>query len=57
MNGLFIITRFSDGYESAIKRIEKIAKKQNKNFKILNTRKVKSSSPKEWHIVVDAQIQ
>nr|WP_302577750.1 class I SAM-dependent methyltransferase family protein [Methanobrevibacter arboriphilus] len=55
--GIIHYYEFSDGYESAIKRIEKIAKKQNKNFKILNTRKVKSSSPKEWHIVVDAQIQ
>jgi len=55
-NGIIHYYEFSDGYESAIKRIEKIVKKENKNFKVLATRKVKSSSPKEWHIVVDVKI-
>ncbi len=54
--GIIHYYEFSDGYESAINRINKKAKKQNKKVEILNTRKVKSSSPKEWHIVVDAKI-
>lgn len=55
-NGIIHYYEFSDGYESGIKRIKNIAKKQNKEVKILTTRKVKSSSPNEWHVIIDAKI-
>lgn len=55
-NGIIHYYEFSDGYESGIEKIKNIAKTQNKDIEILNTRKVKSSSPKEWHVVIDARI-
>jgi tRNA (guanine37-N1)-methyltransferase len=55
-NGIIHYYEFSDDYESAIKRIKRIAKSKNKAVEILNTRKVKSSSPGQWHIVIDAKI-
>jgi len=55
-NGIIHYYEFSDSYESGIERIKKIAKKYNKEIEVLNTRKVKSSSPREWHIVIDVKI-
>ena len=34
----------------------KKAKKENKKVEILNTRKVKSSSPGMWHVAIDAKV-
>ena len=48
---------FSDSYDSGIKRIKKIAESQNKEVEVLATRKVKSSRPGEWHIVIDVKIK
>ena len=47
---------FSDGYEQGEKRLIDAASKENKNVEIINTRKVKSTSPGEWHVAIDAKI-
>ena len=47
---------FSDGYEQGKKRLVEAASKENKNVEIINTRKVKSTSPGEWHVAIDAKI-
>ena len=47
---------FSDGYEQRQKRLIDAALKENKNVEITNTRKVKSTSPGEWHVAIDAKI-
>ena len=47
---------FSDGYEQEKKRLIDAALKENKNVEITNTRKVKSTSPGEWHVAIDAKI-
>ena len=47
---------FSDGYEQGKKRLIDAASKENKNVEIINTRKVKSTSPGEWHVAIDAKI-
>jgi len=56
-NGIIHYYEFSDNYDSAIKRIKKIAKNHDKDVEVLATRKVKSSSPRQWHIVVDAKLK
>ncbi len=55
-NGVINYYEFSDGYEQGIKRLIKAGEKQNKKIKIISTRKVKSTSPGEWHIAIDAKI-
>ena len=47
---------FSDGYEQGEKRLVEAASKENKNVEITNTRKVKSTSPGEWHVAIDAKV-
>lgn len=55
-NGIIHYYEFSENYNSPIERIKKIAKTRHKEVEILATRKVKSTSPGQWHIVVDAKI-
>lgn len=55
-DGIINYYEFANNYENGIKRIEKIARKKNKKVEILNTRKVKSSSPGMWHVAIDAKI-
>ncbi len=55
-NGVIHYYEFSDDYENGINKIKKIANKYDKTIEILNTRKVKSSSPGMWHVVIDAKI-
>lgn len=47
---------FSDGYEQGIKRLSDASLKAGKIVEITNTRKVKSTSPGEWHVAIDARI-
>lgn len=54
--GIINYYEFSDGYEQGKKRLIDAASKENKNVEIINTRKVKSTSPNEWHISIDARI-
>ena len=55
--GIINYYEFSDGYEQGKKRLIDAALKENKNVEILNTRKVKSISPNEWHVSIDAKIK
>lgn len=55
-NGIINYYEFSDGYEQGINRLKKIGFKKNKKIKILNKRKVKSSSPGMWHVAIDCKI-
>ena len=55
-DGIINYYEFSDGYEQGTKRLIDAALKENKDVEIINTRKVKSTSPGEWHIAIDAKI-
>ena len=55
-NGIINYYEFSDSYGQGIERLQEAAKKENKKVEILNTRKVKSSSPGMWHVSIDAKI-
>ena len=54
--GIINYYEFSDGYEQGTKRLTEAGLKENKNVEIINTRKVKSTSPGEWHVAIDARI-
>ena len=54
--GIINYYEFSDGYEQGTKRLIEAGLKENKNVEIINTRKVKSTSPGEWHVAIDAEI-
>ncbi len=54
--GIINYYEFSDGYEQGTKRLIEAALKENKEVEIINTRKVKSTSPGEWHVAIDAKI-
>ncbi len=47
---------FSDSYEQGIERLRKACSKKNKEVEIINTRKVKSTSPGEWHVAIDGRV-
>ncbi len=48
---------FSDSYEQGINRIKEACDRAGKHAEIINTRKVKSTSPGEWHVAIDAKIK
>ena len=54
--GIINYYEFSDSYEQGIERLEKACLKKNKNVEIINTRKVKSTSPGEWHVAIDGKV-
>ena len=54
--GIINYYEFSDSYEQGIKRLEDACEKKNKQVKIVNCRKVKSTSPGEWHIAIDGKV-
>ena len=54
--GIINYYEFSDSYEQGIKRLESASENAGKQVEILNTRKVKSTSPREWHVAVDAKV-
>ena len=47
---------FSDSYEQGEKRLKDACEKRNKKVEIINTRKVKSTSPGEWHVAIDGKV-
>ena len=47
---------FSDSYDAGIKRLQTACEKKNKKVEIINTRKVKSTSPGEWHVAIDGRV-
>lgn len=55
-NGTINYYEFSDSFSQGIERLQKAAHKKNKKVEILNTRKVKSSSPGMWHVSIDGKI-
>ncbi|MCC7553784.1 MAG: class I SAM-dependent methyltransferase family protein [Methanobacteriaceae archaeon] len=55
-NGIINYYEFSSDYTQGINRIDKAASKKNKKVEILSTRKVKSNSPRVWHIAIDARV-
>lgn len=54
--GVINYYEFSDSFSQGIERLQKAAHKKNKKVEILNTRKVKSSSPGMWHVSIDGKI-
>ena len=54
--GIIHYYEFSDTYECGIKRLNDACSKFGKKVEIINTRKVKSTSPGEWHIAIDGKI-
>ncbi|KZX15560.1 ribosomal RNA large subunit methyltransferase I [Methanobrevibacter cuticularis] len=55
-NGILHYYEFAENYDQGIERISKSALKYDKQLEILGSRKVKSSSPGQWHICIDAKI-
>ena len=55
-DGIINYYEFSDGYSQGIERLQDAARKKNKKVEIINTRKVKSSSPGMWHVSIDGKI-
>ena len=47
---------FSDSYEQGEKRLKEACEKKNKKVEIINARKVKSTSPGEWHMAIDGKV-
>ena len=56
-SGIINYYEFSDSYEQGIKRLSDAASSAGKKVEILNTRKVKSISPDEWHVAIDARVK
>lgn len=55
--GVIHYYEFSNGFSQGIEEAQIACKKQNKDVEILNTRKVKSTSPGMWHVVIDCKIK
>ena len=55
--GIINYYEFSDSYEQGIERLNKAANNVGKKVEIINTRKVKSTSPGKWHIAIDGKIE
>lgn len=54
--GIINYYEFSDSYEHGIKRLKSAANDAGKEVEIINCRKVKSTSPGEWHVAIDGKI-
>lgn len=54
--GIINYYEFSDSYDQGIKRLESACAKKNKKVEIINCRKVKSTSPGEWHVAIDGKV-
>lgn len=54
--GVIHYYEFSDGFSQGIGRAQIACEKQNKEVEIINTRKVKSSSPGMWHVAIDCKV-
>ena len=54
--GVIHYYEFSDGFSQGIERAQIACEKQNKEVEILNTRKVKSSSPGMCHVAIDCKV-
>lgn len=54
--GIINYYEFSNSYEQGIKRLNDAASAVGKEVEIINCRKVKSTSPGEWHVAIDGKI-
>ena len=54
--GVINYYEFSDSYEQGEKRLKDACEKKNKRVEIINARKVKSTSPGEWHVAIDGKV-
>jgi tRNA (guanine37-N1)-methyltransferase len=55
--GIINYYEFSDSYEQGIERLENACDKVGKQVEIINSRKVKSTSPGEWHVAIDGRVK
>ena len=55
-DGIINYYEFSDSYDQGINRLKNACLKKNKKVEIINTRKVKSTSPGEWHMAIDGKV-
>ena len=55
-DGIINYYEFSNSYEQGIKRLKSACLKKNKKVEIINCRKVKSTSPGEWHVAIDGKV-
>jgi len=55
--GIINYYEFSDSYEQGIKRLTQAVNEAGKEVEIINTRKVKSTSPGEWHVAIDGKVK
>ena len=55
--GIINYYEFSDSYEQGIKRLTEACSNAGCEVEIINTRKVKSTSPGEWHVAIDGKIK
>ena len=55
-NGIINYYEFSDSYEQGINRLKEAASQIGKEVEIINTRKVKSIAPGEWHVAIDGKV-
>ncbi|MBQ2654530.1 MAG: class I SAM-dependent methyltransferase family protein [Methanobrevibacter sp.] len=55
-SGIINYYEFSNSYEQGIKRLESACEKSEKKIEIINCRKVKSTSPDEWHVAIDGKV-
>ena len=55
--GIINYYEFSDSYEQGIKRLNDACSQAGYEVEIINTRKVKSTSPGEWHVAIDGKIK
>ena len=55
-SGIINYYEFSNSYEQGIKRLESACEKSGKKIEIINCRKVKSTSPDEWHVAIDGKV-
>ena len=54
--GIINYYEFSDSYEQGINRLKSACSNIGKDVEIINTRKVKSTSPGEWHVAIDGKV-
>ncbi|WP_405293904.1 class I SAM-dependent methyltransferase [Methanobrevibacter sp.] len=54
--GIINYYEFSDTYEQGTKRLTDACENAGKNVEIINCRKVKSTSPGEWHVAIDGKV-
>ncbi|MCQ2972448.1 MAG: class I SAM-dependent methyltransferase family protein [archaeon] len=55
-NGIINYYEFSDDFKQGTERLQKAVEAEGKTVEIINTRKVKSTSPGMWHVAIDGKV-